>query len=120
LKKTEKQFLKLFSSLSESDQQALIRFAEYLNQTGALQKQPPGQPERPGSIQRPEDESVIKAIKRLSDSYPMLEKEILFHQTSALMTQHIMQGRAPKEVIDELEELFKKQYENYLRKFDIN
>lgn len=50
----------------------------------------------------------------------MLEKEILFHQTSSLMTQHIMQGRDPKEVIDELEEIFKKQYENYLRKFDIN
>ncbi|GMR07663.1 MAG: hypothetical protein BMS9Abin26_0666 [Gammaproteobacteria bacterium] len=120
MKKTEKQFLKLFSSLSESDQQALIRFAEFLNQTEPSRQQPLGKPEQPGLIHRPEDESVIKAIKRLSGSYPMLEKEILFHQTSSLMTQHIMQGRDPKEVIDELEEIFKKQYENYLRKFDIN
>lgn len=89
-----------------------MRFAEFLNQT---ESHPPEQFAEPGIIPRPDDESVIKAIKRLSDSYPMLDKNKLFRQTSSLMTQHVMQGRDQKEVIDELEALFKNQYEDYLK-----
>ena len=36
-------------------------------------------------IPRPETESVIAAIKRLSKTYPMLERKLLFNQTSILM-----------------------------------
>ncbi len=65
-------------------------------------------------IPRPESESVIAAIKRLSQSYPMLNKEKLFDKTSTLMTAHIMQGRDVVEVIDEIEVVFKDQYEEHI------
>jgi len=62
-------------------------------------------------LARPNEESVVAAIKRLNKSYPMLDKAKLLDKTSNLMTQHIMQGRNASEVIDEMEVLFKKQYQ---------
>ena len=42
----------------------------------------------------------------------MVDKESILHPISGLMTSHILQGRAASEVIDDLEALFLKQYEN--------
>jgi len=41
----------------------------------------------------------------------MLEKDKLFNETSILMTKHVMQGHDANLVIDELEMLFQKHYE---------
>jgi len=41
----------------------------------------------------------------------MLDKPQLLNETSVLMTQHVMQGRGAKEVIDEIETLFLQFYE---------
>jgi hypothetical protein len=57
---------------------------------------------------------VVKAIKRLSESYFMLDKDHMINETSALMAQHIMQGRAAAEVIDELEAVFSRHYQKRL------
>ena len=65
-------------------------------------------------LPRPEDESVIAAIKRLSKSYPMLDKTTLFDQTSAAMSAHILQDVSKKESIDKLERVFKEKYEAYI------
>lgn len=65
----------------------------------------------PADIPRPESESVVAAIRRLSQTFPMLDKEALLHETSALMTAHLMQGRGAVEVIDELEIVFRRHYE---------
>lgn len=72
----------------------------------------------PKHAPRPDNESVIKAIKRLSDCYPMIDRDSVFNKTSALMTAHVMQGRAAEEVIDELEALFAAEYEKLKQQFD--
>jgi hypothetical protein len=58
---------------------------------------------------------VVAAIKRLSQTYFMLDKTRMLGHTSGLMTQHIMAGREAREVIDELEAIFRREYEESLR-----
>jgi hypothetical protein len=65
----------------------------------------------PEDIPRAEKESVVAAIKRLSATYPMINKQTMLDQISPLMSQHVMEGRDPNEVIDELEDVFRKRYE---------
>jgi hypothetical protein len=65
----------------------------------------------PFDIPRPVEESVVKAVKRLRATYPMLDARQLLNQTSDLMTQHVMQRRDKVEVIEELEILFRTHYE---------
>ena len=62
-------------------------------------------------IARPEQESVIKAIKRLNATYPMLERNKLLHETSNQMTRHVIHGVPALQVIDELEVMFLRHYE---------
>ncbi|RMD69783.1 MAG: Crp/Fnr family transcriptional regulator [Gammaproteobacteria bacterium] len=101
----------LFRRLDEQDKQTLMAFAAFLA-SRAQEKE--AAPVEPRIIPRPPKESVVGAIKRLSASYPMLDKAKLLNETSALMAQHVMQGRPAKEVIDELEVMFRRHYERYL------
>ena len=55
-------------------------------------------------------ESVVAAIRRLSTSYPMLDRRRLLNVTSSRMTQHTLHGRPAPEVIDELEQVFAAEY----------
>ena len=68
------------------------------------------------SIPRPEEEGVIPAIKRLSKTYPMLDKKVLFEQTSVAMSAHILKEVTAMESIDRLEKVFRKEYEDYLER----
>jgi len=66
---------------------------------------------QPRYTPRPEQESVVAAIKRLNATYFMLEDHAgLLNEASVLMTQHVMQGRDINEVIDELETVFARFY----------
>lgn len=107
----EKKLLQQFRKLSEEQQKTLQDFAEFLASREDKIEVTPAKTLVPVAIPRPEKESVIKAIKRLTATYPMVEKEKVMNQTSSLMAQHIMQGRSAPEVIDELETLFKIHYE---------
>ncbi len=113
----EKRLLKLFRKLSEIDQLGLSRYAEYLVHSAEQGKGPESIP-APERIPRPEKESVVGAIKRLSASYGMLDSPKLLNDTSNLMTQHVMHGKAVVEVIDELEQLFERHYLALLDEFD--
>ncbi len=66
------------------------------------------------SIARPENEGVIPAIKRLSKTYPMLDKKVLFEQTSVAMSAHVLNEVSAKESIDRLEKVFRKEYEDFI------
>lgn len=108
----EKRLRKLFRGLAAQDQTALLRFAEFLaasppSETGMAVTVFP-EPER---IARPEQESVVKGIKRLTATYPMIDRDRLLNETSSLMTAHVIHGRAAAEVIDELELLFERHYQ---------
>jgi predicted transcriptional regulator len=107
-----KRLLKIFQGLSEQDQKTLLDLAEFLQSrvTEEVQQIP-----EPQFVHRPRGESVVKAIRRLSKSYYMLDKPIMLNETSTLMAQHVMQGRPAEEVIDELERLFEDQYQKLIR-----
>lgn len=107
----EKKLLQQFRKLSEQQQKTLQDFAEFLVSREDSLEETPVKTQEPVAIPRPREESVVKAIKRLTATYPMLEKQKVLNQTSSLMAQHIMQGRPAVEVIDELEIIFKTQYE---------
>ena len=109
----EKQLLDYFSSLDSENKTSLIAFAEFLSKrdidsSSEITNQYTSS--EPVPIKRPETESVIKAIKRLTKTYPMIEKEQFLHSISDLMTAHLIQGKDSVSVIDELEILFLNAY----------
>lgn len=103
----ERRLLACFRRLPAEHQSTLLEFAEFL-----LARTEPVAPDTtPKPIPRPEEESVIGAIKRLSETYHMLDRSKMLHETSGLMAQHVMQGREAGEVIDELEIVFRRHYQ---------
>ncbi len=107
----KKRLQKLYNQMGSEAQHMLLEFAEFLAQRYEPDIQEIGKPE---IIPRPESETVVKAIQRLSASYSMLDKSLILNETSELMTQHIMQGRDAVEVIDELEKLFVDHYQKLI------
>jgi hypothetical protein len=105
----ERRLLRLFRALSPTRQEGLIDYAEYLRDR--VQPDAPEVPSEPLAIPRPAQESVVKAIKRLRVTYPMLDRAKILHETSALMTQHLVHGKSAPEIIDELEALFRRHFE---------
>jgi hypothetical protein len=115
-KARERRLIRLFARLDAQAQETLMAFAEFLASRESVQA--PRELPEPQPIARPPRESVVAAIKRLSASYPMLDKARMLNETSNLMTQHVMQGRDVAEVIDELEEVFRRHYRELRQEFD--
>lgn len=92
--------LDIFRRLDAQRQQELLEFAQVLVMPAAELRPEP----------RPPGESVALAIRRLTRSYPMLDRRRLMGPASALLAQHALQGRAAAEVIDELELVFESHY----------
>lgn len=105
----DKKLVKLFNELGPEQQETVLSFMEFLLTRNEGQTPKPVPPLNP--LPRPDQESVIAAIKRLRSTYPMLDHGTLFHETSHHMTQHVMQGKPAPEVIDELEALFARHFE---------
>jgi hypothetical protein len=107
----ERRLLRLFRALDERDRETLLRFADFLAQSGQDASSVPASPlAEPEPLPRPAEETVIAAIRRLSQTYRMLDRGPILSQTSTLMSAHLLQGRAAHEVIDELETLFAEHY----------
>lgn len=87
----------------------LLNFAEFL----AVRSIKNQTIQEPVPIERPPEESIVAAIKRLSTTYSMLDKSSLISEVSEKVTAHVVHGRELAEIIDELEMLFKQQYEHY-------
>lgn len=104
----QKRLLAIVRELSEADADSVLAFAEFLQQRGKPARSEISEPE---PIERPAQESVVKAVKRLAATYPMLDRGKMLNETSVLMSQHVIQGRDAVEVIDELEILFQRHYE---------
>jgi hypothetical protein len=105
--KTEKRLREILGDLPETQAVALLEYAEFL----AARYAGPKEVTTPLDIPRPEKESVVKAIRRLGATYPMVDRSKMLNETSVLMTQHVVSGRDAAEVIDELEILFRRHYE---------
>jgi hypothetical protein len=108
----ERRLVKLYRSLAASDREALLAFGQFLAHRGSGTPRA-AEPSEPGPLDRPSQESVVAAIKRLRRAYHMLEQGDLLHETSFLMSAHVLQGRPAAEVIDELEVLFARHYAAY-------
>lgn len=104
----EKKLRQIFRDLSDTQRQSLLDYAAFLLSRVDEMRGPIPEP-----VLIPKDpaESVVGAIKRLSASYPMLDKAKMLNETSVLVTQHVMQGRQKHDVIDELEIVFRRHYE---------
>jgi len=108
-----KRLVSILRSLSETRQQALLEYAEFLaGKEGADIASAPSS--EPLPIPRPEKENVVKAIQRLMQTYPMLERNQIFHEASAQMTRHLIHGVSALEAIDELEKVFARQHQTHL------
>lgn len=108
----QRQLLKLYQTLGESDRHALLSYAEFLQQRGRPATAEAGAAlAEPKYLPRPEKESVVAAMRRLSESYYMIDRSQLLDQASSLMGAHMLQGHSAERVIDELESLFSEAYE---------
>ena len=115
---SEKQLRQLFKQLSAVDQQSLLSFAEFLASRTVLTQPILSEFPAPEAIERPAQESVVKAIKRLTATYPMIARDLLLNETSALMSTHVIQGRTAVDIIDELERVFAKHYAQLKQQFE--
>lgn len=110
MNKSEKILIKYYDSLASDERGMLLSFAEFLagrsinNQTIQV----------PVQIDRPAEESIIAAIKRLSTIYSMIDKSKLLSEVSDKVTGHVVHGQELSKVIDELEVFFKQEYEQYV------
>lgn len=109
--KSGQELVALYESMDNERKQSLSDFADFLYaQADPVTKEilPPEE------IARPEKETVVGAIKRLKETYHMVESMAVFSAASSLMTEHMIKGRDPVEVIDEMEVLFENAYKNLL------
>lgn len=110
----QQKLLRLFRQLTETDRSAVINFAAFLAERSTNEEHADHEDvakATPQPIPRPEQETVIGAMRRLTASYPMVDKDDLLHEASGLMSAHVMQGKAAVEVIDELEIVFRRHFE---------
>jgi hypothetical protein len=109
------ELLDLFGQLDAVRQQTLLAFARFLRaESGG---QPPAETPAPvvipapEPIERPAGESIVAGLKRLSKTYPMLDKSEMLGATSDLVATSLLQGADPAGVIDRLEEIFAQHYQ---------
>ncbi len=107
MKPMAQQLTEIFDRLPEQEQQTLLDFAEFLKSRAPDVE---ASIEEPLGLPRPDEESVVSAIKRLKKNYPMIPQKDLLHETSDFMMQHMMQGKPADIIIDELEILFEAKY----------
>lgn len=115
MKRDQQALLDIFDSLDENQQQSLLDYAEFLQAKANTQCR---QISAPLAIPRPENETVVGAIKRLKRSYPMIDSMKVFAVASNLMTDHMVKGRDSEEVISEIEALFEETYQKIRREFE--
>lgn len=111
----EKRLLQSYRALSEASRQSLLDYSDFLAAREPVTAVRPEVANKPLDIPRPAEESVIKAVKRLMQTYPMLERDKLLHETTAQVTRNVIHKHPAAEVIDELELIFKRHYDAYLQ-----
>ena len=110
--KSSKQLIELYEAMDDERKLSLCDFADFLYaKAGPVVKEIPP----PEEVPRPEQETVVGAVKRLKTKYHMVESMTVFSAASSLMTDHMVKGRDVAEVIDEMEVLFEEAYKNLLQ-----
>ena len=115
--KSSQDLIDLYEAMDDSRRKSLSDFADFLYaQAEPVSKEilPPD------DVPRPEQETVVGAIKRLKATYHMVGSMSVFSEASALMTDHMVKGRDVVEVIDEMEALFEDAYKNLVQESSKN
>ena len=107
---TKRRLDKITNELDSENLSTLLAFAEFLH---ARQPDIVVEVSNPAIVPRPENESVIGAIRRLSRGYPMLARDTLLNEAVSLMTRHIMSGKSAVETIDRVDALFSSRYQAF-------
>lgn len=115
--KSSQDLIDLYQALDDSRKKSLSDFADFLY----AQAEPVAKEvQAPDDIPRPEQETVVGAIKRLKATYHMVGSMSVFSEASALMTDHMVKGRDVVEVIDEMEVLFEDAYKKLVQESNRN
>ncbi len=108
-KSKERQLRAVLEALTDTEVTSVLDFAQYLRDRRPVA---PNYSAEIVEVPRPEDESVIDAIRRLTQTYPMLDRGTVFNEASSLMALHVMQGESREQTINRLEALFHSRYES--------
>ena len=110
--KSSDALIELYESMDDERKRSLCDFADFLYaKADPVSKEIPA----PEDVLRPQQETVVGAVKRLKSKYHMIDSMAVFSAASALMTDHMVKGRDVVEVIDEMEALFEQAYEKLLQ-----
>ncbi len=110
--KSSDALIDLYEAMDDERKQSLCDFADFLYaKAEPVSKEVP----EPEDVPRPQQETVVGAVKRLKVKYHMIESMSVFSAASALMTDHMVKGRDVIEVIDEMEILFGDAYDKLLQ-----
>ena len=105
--KSSQVLTELYEAMDDERKLSLCDFADFLYaKADPVIKDIPA----PDDVPRPEQETVVGAVKRLKVKYHMIESMLVFSAASTLMTDHMVKGRDVVEVIDEMEILFEEAY----------
>ncbi len=110
--KSSKALIDLYESMDDERKRSLCDFADFLYaKAEPVSKEIPA----PEEVPRPQQETVVGAVKRLKIKYHMVESMSVFSAASSLMTDHMVKGRDVVEVINEMEVLFEEAYDQLLQ-----
>ncbi len=110
--KSSQDLIDLYEAMDDNRKKSLSDFADFLYaQAAPIVKEI----QAPDDVPRPEQETVVGAIKRLKMTYHMIGSMSVFSEASALMTDHMVKGRDVVEVIDEMEILFEDAYKKLVQ-----
>ena len=102
--------------LDENQQDFLLQFAKFLLSSTKEKTNEDDVKKTKREISPPDNESVIKSLRRLRESYYMLNADKLMNITVEQMTAHLVKGQDKKTTITNLEKIFSDAYQNYLKK----
>jgi hypothetical protein len=109
--KERAELLAVFRNLNKANKFTLTQFAKFLQSQQTDGEEPVSQ--EPLDLPKPEDETAVKALKRLKKSYPMIDADMsLLDDASRLLMEKIT-GTPDPEVIVKLEALFVERFKRW-------
>jgi hypothetical protein len=114
----ERRLLRVARKLDDAQREQLQLFAEFLASRRRDTVVVAQTPETPSLLPAREGETVVGAIKRLRESYAMLDAKAMLNETAAVMSRHVVGGAPAAEVIAQLEVLFAEHYQRYRQTFE--
>jgi len=97
--------LRIWSTLGRNERASLLAYGELLSERAVFVGSSPAQP-----LSRPAEETIVTAVRRLTRSYPTLDRRRLMAEVAELMGAHVLGSRPLAEVIDELEGVYERHY----------